>query len=172
MNAQKRIVAMHELNAPDRPGDLEQNEGRALRQGNQNDEVSVFAYVTKKTFDSRQWDNLKRKATFIHQIMAGEYNGREADGDGDLAMSAAEISAIASDNPLIIEQFEVSEKISGLETLERAHTKEVAEAKDRIQKTRRQMATDEVTLEHLKSDLASRQDTTGAKFRMVVGGKT
>ena len=85
---------------------------------------------------------------------------------------AAEISAIASDNPLIIEQFEVSEKISGLETLERAHTKEVAEAKDRIQKTRRQMATDEVTLEHLKSDLASRQDTTGAKFRMVVGGKT
>lgn len=172
MNAQDRIVAMHELNAPDRPGDLEQNEGRALRQGNQNDEVSVFAYVTKKTFDSRQWDNLKRKATFIHQIMAGEYNGREADGDGDLAMSAAEISAIASDNPLIIEQFEVSEKISGLETLERAHTKEVAEAKDRIQKTRRQMATDEVTLEHLKSDLASRQDTTGAKFRMVVGGKT
>lgn len=172
MNAQQRIVAMHELNAPDRPGDLEQNEGRGLRQGNINDEVAVYAYVTKKTFDSRQWDNLKRKATFIHQVMAGEYNGREADGDGDLALSAAEISAIASDNPLIMEQFEVSEKIANLENLERAHTKEVAQAKQRIAKARAEIAEDEVYLERFKSDLASRQDTAGEKFRIVLNGKT
>ena len=56
MNVQKRIVAMHELNAPDRPGDLEQNEGRGLRQKNLNAEVAVYAYITKRTFDSRQWD--------------------------------------------------------------------------------------------------------------------
>ena len=172
MNAQKRIVAMHELNAPDRPGDLEQNEGRGLRQGNINDEVAVYAYVTKKTFDSRQWDNLKRKATFIHQVMSGEYNGREAAGDGDLALSAAEISAIASDNPLIMEQFELSEKINNLEMLERAHTKEVLDAKERIKKAERQIATDEITLEHLKKDLASRKDTAGDKFVLVVGGNT
>lgn len=172
MNAQKRIAALHELNAPDRPGDLEQNEGRALRQGNMNDEVAVYAYVTKKTFDSRQWDNLKRKATFIHQIMAGEYNGREAEGDGDLALSAAEISAIASDNPLIMEQFEVSEKIANLENLERAHTKEVAQAKQRITKAQQEIVRDEEYLERYRSDLASRQDTTGDKFRIVLGGKT
>ena len=172
MNAQKRIVAMHELNAPDRPGDLEQNEGRGLRQGNINDEVAVYAYVTKKTFDSRQWDNLKRKATFIHQVMSGEYNGREAAGDGDLALSAAEISAIASDNPLIMEQFELSEKINNLEMLERAHTKEVLDAKDRIKKAERQISTDEITLEQLKKDLASRKDTAGDKFVLVVGGNT
>lgn len=172
MNAQKRIVAMHELNAPDRPGDLEQNEGRGLRQGNINDEVAVYAYVTKKTFDSRQWDNLKRKATFIHQVMSGEYNGREAAGDGDLALSAAEISAIASDNPLIMEQFELSEKINNLEMLERAHTKEVLDAKERIKKAERQIATDEITLEQLKKDLASRKDTAGDKFVLVVGGNT
>lgn len=172
MNAQKRIVAMHELNAPDRPGDLEQNEGRGLRQGNVNDEVAVYAYVTKKTFDSRQWDNLKRKATFIHQVMSGEYNGREAAGDGDLALSAAEISAIASDNPLIMEQFELSEKINNLEMLERAHTKEVLDAKERIKKAERQIATDEITLEQLKKDLASRKDTAGDKFVLVVGGNT
>lgn len=172
MNAQKRIAALHELNAPDRPGDLEQNEGRGLRQGNINDEVAVYAYVTKKTFDSRQWDNLKRKATFIHQIMAGEYNGREAEGDGDLALSAAEISAIASDNPLIMEQFEVSEKIANLENLERAHTKEVAQAKQRIIKARQEIASDEEYLGRFKSDLASRQDTAGDKFRVTLGGKT
>lgn len=172
MNAQKRIVALHELNAPDRPGDLEQNEGRGLRQGNMNDEVAVYAYVTKKTFDSRQWDNLKRKATFIHQIMAGEYNGREAEGDGDLALSAAEISAIASDNPLIMEQFEVSEKISNLENLERAHTKEVAQAKQRIVKAQQEIVRDEEYLERYRSDLASRQDTAGDKFRIILGGKT
>lgn len=172
MNAQKRIAALHELNAPDRPGDLEQNEGRGLRQGNMNDEVAVYAYVTKKTFDSRQWDNLKRKATFIHQIMAGEYNGREAEGDGDLALSAAEISAIASDNPLIMEQFEVSEKIANLENLERAHTKEVAQAKQRIVKAQQEIVRDEEYLERYRSDLASRQDTAGDKFRIVLGGKT
>lgn len=172
MNAQKRIAALHELNAPDRPGDLEQNEGRGLRQGNMNDEVAVYAYVTKKTFDSRQWDNLKRKATFIHQIMAGEYNGREAEGDGDLALSAAEISAIASDNPLIMEQFEVSEKIANLENLERAHTKEVAQAKQRITKAQQEILRDEEYLERYRSDLASRQDTAGDKFRIVLGGKT
>ena len=172
MNVQKRIVALHELNAPDRPGDLEQNEGRALRQGNMNSEVEVYAYVTKKTFDSRQWDNLKRKATFIHQIMAGEYNGREADGDGDLALSAAEISAIASDNPLIMEQFEVSEKIANLENLERAHTKEVAEAKRRIATAQKEIASDEEYLGRYKSDLQARQETAGDKFRASIGGKT
>lgn len=172
MNAQKRIAALHELNAPDRPGDLEQNEGRGLRQGNMNDEVAVYAYVTKKTFDSRQWDNLKRKATFIHQVMAGEYNGREAEGDGDLALSAAEISAIASDNPLIMEQFEVSEKISNLENLERAHTKEVAQAKQRISKAQQEIARDEEYLGRFKTDLASRQETTGDKFKITLGGKT
>jgi N12 class adenine-specific DNA methylase len=172
MNVQDRIVAMHELNAPDRPGDLEQNEGRALRQGNMNEEVEVYAYVTKKTFDSRQWDNLKRKATFIHQIMAGEYNGREADGDGDLALSAAEISAIASDNPLIMEQFEVSEKISNLENLERAHTKEVAEAKRRIATAEKEIESDTEYLERYKKDRESRQETAGDKFRASIGGKT
>ena len=172
MNAQRRIAAIHELNAPDRPGDLEQNEGRGLRQGNMNDEVAVYSYITKKTFDSRQWDNLKRKATFIHQIMSGQYNGREADGDGDLALSAAEISAIASDNPLIMEQFDVSEKIANLETLERAHGKERAEAQARITNLNKEIERDENYLKRIAEDNKNRQDTTGGNFAIVVNGKT
>jgi N12 class adenine-specific DNA methylase len=172
MNVQKRIVALHELNAPDRPGDLEQNEGRALRQKNLNAEVEVYSYVTKRTFDSRQWDTLKRKAIFIHQVMSGNYTGREAAGDGDLATSAAEISAIASDNPLILEQFDISEQINTLENLERAHTKEANEAKQKIVKARAEIAQDEEYLTRYKNDLASRQDTAGDKFKLTLDGKT
>ena len=171
MNVQRRITAIHELNAPDRPGDLEQNEGRGLRQGNMNDEVEVYTYVTKKTFDSRQWDNLKRKATFIHQVMAGEYTGREAEGDGDLALSAAEISAIASDNPLIMEQFEVSEKVANLEALEREHIKERHYAEFRLERSKKALERDKDTLAKAKKDLATKKDTSGDNFKVSVNGK-
>ena len=171
MNVQDRITALHELNAPDRPGDLEQNEGRALRQGNINDEVGVYVYITKETFDSRQWDALSRKNTFIHQMMKGEYSGREAVGDGELTLSAAEISAIASGNPLIMEQFEVSEKVKNLENLERAHRKEVALAKDRIEDAKKKIAADTENLEKYNADIKVREDTAGDKFSMTVGGK-
>ena len=171
MNVQDRITALHELNAPDRPGDLEQNEGRALRQGNINDEVGVYVYITKETFDSRQWDALSRKNTFIHQMMKGEYSGREAVGDGELTLSAAEISAIASGNPLIMEQFEVSEKVKNLENLERAHRKEVALAKDRIEDAKKKIASDTENLSKYNADINVREDTSGDKFSMTVNGK-
>ena len=171
MNVQDRITALHELNAPDRPGDLEQNEGRALRQGNINDEVGVYVYITKETFDSRQWDALSRKNTFIHQMMKGEYSGREAVGDGELTLSAAEISAIASGNPLIMEQFEVSEKVKNLENLERAHRKEVALAKDRIEDAKKKIASDTENLSKYNADIKVRKDTSGDKFSMTVDGK-
>lgn len=172
MNVQRRIVAIHEINAPNRPGDLEQNEGRALRQGNLNSEVEVYSYITTRVFDSPDWDRLKRKATFIHQVMAGEYAGREAQGDGDLAMSAAELSAIASGNPLILEQFDVHEKITGLEMLERAHTKEVNEARQRIMKTKQEIKTDEANLPKMKADVARVSDTKGDKFTIAIGKST
>lgn len=172
MNAQKRIVALHHLDAPWRPGDIEQREGRALRQKNMNDEVGVYVYVTKKTFDSRMWDNLQRKAGFIHQVMAGDLTAREAEGDGDFALSAAEIKAISSGNPLIMEQFEVAAEIAKLESLERAHNKEVADARARLAKTHAAIASDEEYLQKLEHDAKARIDTTGDKFTAQIGGKT
>ena len=76
MNAQKRIVAIHHLDAPWRPGDVEQRDGRAFRQKNMNEEVSKYVYVTRGSFDSRLWDILDRKQYFINQIMNGEDVGR------------------------------------------------------------------------------------------------
>lgn len=172
MNAQKRIVALHHLDAPWRPGDIEQREGRALRQGNMNEEVGMYVYVTKQTFDSRMWDNLQRKASFIHQVMAGDLTARESDGDGDFALSAAEIKAISSGNPLIMEQFEVAAELSKLENLERAHAKEVSDAKKRIEKAKLEIVSDELLIERLRSDITAREDTSGDKFKVKVGGKT
>ena len=172
MNAQKRMVALHHLDAPWRPGDIEQREGRALRQGNINDEVGVYVYVTKKTFDSRMWDNLQRKAGFIHQVMAGDLTARESEGDGDFALSAAEIKAISSGNPLIIEQFETAAEITKLESLERAHNKEIADAKKWIAQAKAQIVSDTDLVQRYQKDVAARHDTTGDKFTVTVGGKT
>ena len=172
MNAQKRIVALHHLDAPWRPGDIEQREGRALRQGNMNSEVGMYVYVTKQTFDSRMWDNLQRKGTFIHQVMAGDLTARESEGDGDFALSAAEIKAISSGNPLILEQFEVAAELSKLENLERAHAKEVSDAKKRIEKAKLEIVSDEMAIERLREDIAARQDTSGDKFKLTIGKKT
>lgn len=171
LNIQKRAVAMHELNAPDRPGDIEQNRGRIVRQGNTNQEVSIYTYITKKTFDSRQWDNLKRKGAFIHQIIAGDYNGRTADGDGDFSASAAEIAAIASDNPLILEQNEISQKINRLEALASSHIKEVQEAKRKLMELPQTIGRFETIRDNLKADISARQDSGGDKFRATILGR-
>lgn len=171
LNIQKRAVAMHELNAPDRPGDIEQNRGRIVRQGNTNPEVSIYTYITKKTFDSRQWDNLKRKGAFIHQIIAGDYNGRTADGDGDFSASAAEIAAIASDNPLILEQNEISQKINRLEALASSHIKEVQEAKRKVVELPQTIGRFETIRGNLKADISARQDSGGDKFRATILGR-
>ena len=171
LNIQKRAVAMHELNAPDRPGDIEQNRGRIVRQGNTNPEVSIYTYITKKTFDSRQWDNLKRKGAFIHQIIAGDYNGRTADGDGDFSASAAEIAAIASDNPLILEQNEISQKINRLEALASSHIKEVQEAKRKVMELPQTIGRFETIRGNLKADISARQDSGGDKFRATILGR-
>lgn len=171
LNIQKRAVAMHELNAPDRPGDIEQNRGRIVRQGNTNPEVSIYTYITKKTFDSRQWDNLKRKGAFIHQIIAGDYNGRTADGDGDFSASAAEIAAIASDNPLILEQNEISQKINRLEALASSHIKEVQEAKRKVMELPQTIGRFETIRDNLKADISARQDSGGDKFRATILGR-
>ena len=91
MNAQKRIVAIHHLDAPWRPGDVEQRDGRAFRQKNVNDEVTKYTYVTEGSFDARLWDILDRKSHFINQIMNGNDVGRTAEDTGDVTLSAAEV---------------------------------------------------------------------------------
>ena len=171
MNAQKRVTALHHLDAPQRPGDVEQREGRALRQGNMNDEVGIYVYVTNNTFDARSWDILQRKWTFNAQLQSGDFTGNSFEGDADV-LSAAEIKAIASGNPLIQEQNELSMEIRRLEGLERAHRREVFAAQDRLRVARASIAADTETAAKLRADIAARVDTSGKNFSLTLNGKT
>ena len=172
MNAQKRIVAIHHLDAPWRPGDVEQRDGRAFRQGNINDEVSKYTYVTEGSFDARLWDILERKQTFINQIMNGENVGRETEDTGEVTLSAAEVKALASGSPLIMEQVQLDTDIKKLESLYRAHTSAIRSAKERLVRDNGQIATLQKQIENGKADVKATIDTySEGKFSLTVGNK-
>jgi hypothetical protein len=131
MNIQKRLIALHHLDCPWRPGDLEQREGRIIRQGNQFPEAMVFAYVTEGSFDGYSWQTIYTKAGFIEQMKRGDVSVREIDDIGDAVLSAAEIKAIASGNPVVMEQVKLE---AGLQQLESA---EAADRANRVRMRRR-----------------------------------
>jgi N12 class adenine-specific DNA methylase len=101
-NVQKRLVALHHLDAPWKPAEVEQREGRILRQGNDNLEVAVYRYVTEGSFDAYMWQALETKARFISQVMTGNNVARRAEDIGGQEMSYAEVKAIASGNPAVL----------------------------------------------------------------------
>lgn len=120
-NIQKRCVAMHELDVPWRPSDVEQREGRILRQGNINEEVEIFRYVTKGTFDAYNWNIIVNKQKFISQVMTSKDVARECDDIDDTVMSYAEVMAAASGNPYIKELNEVEMELKKLNTYKRSY---------------------------------------------------
>ena len=170
MNAQKRIVAIHHLDAPWRPGDVEQRDGRAFRQGNINDEVSKYTYVTEGSFDARLWDILDRKQNFINQIMNGESVGRDAEDTGEVTLSAAEVKALASGSPLIMEQVQLDTDIKKLESLYRAHVSAVRSAKERLLSDSGKIASLEKQVANGEADMLATVDTySEGRFSMTVG---
>lgn len=170
MNAQKRIVAIHHLDAPWRPGDVEQRNGRAYRQGNINEEVENFTYVTEGSFDARLWDILERKQNFINQVMNGENVGRETEDTGEVTLSAAEVKALASGSPLIMEQVQLDTDIKKLESLYRAHRSAVAQAKQKLEADKGTIATLQKRIATGKKDIAARVDTySEGKFSITIG---
>ncbi len=113
-NVQKRLIALHELDAPWKPAEVEQREGRILRQGNENKEVAIYRYVTTGSFDSFMWQALETKAKFINQIMKGESGLRRAEDIGGQELSYAEVKAIASGNPAVLTLAEADAELQRL----------------------------------------------------------
>jgi len=116
-NVQNLLVALHHLDAPWRPCDVEQREGRILRQGNECEEVEIFRYVTEGSFDSYMWQTLETKARFIAQVMKGDQGIRSLEDVESAALSYAEVKALASGNPLVIEKAGVDADVARLSTL-------------------------------------------------------
>ena len=120
-NVQDRAIALHHLDAPWRPADVAQREGRILRQGNLNPEVQIIRYVTGRSFDGYMWQTLERKARFIHQVMHGRLDTREITDIGDTALSFSEVKALATGNPLLMDKAEADAALARLQRAERAH---------------------------------------------------
>ena len=123
-NVQKRLVALHHLDAPWKPAEVEQREGRILRQGNENEEVAIYRYVTKGSFDAYMWQALETKARFIAQVMSGENAVRCAEDIGGQELSYAEVKAIASGNPAVLTLAEADAEIQRLTVLKKNHADE------------------------------------------------
>lgn len=120
-NVQDKLVALHDLDCPWRPSDLAQRLGRIVRQGNENEEVDIFRYVTEGTFDSYLYQLVENKQKFIAQIMTNKTPLRAADDVDETALSYAEIKALATGNPLIIEKCSLDMEVNKLATLKSYH---------------------------------------------------
>ena len=133
-NVQDRLVALHDLDCPWRPGDLEQRKGRIVRQGNQNKQVHIFRYVTEGTFDSYLWQTVETKQRFISQIMTSKSPVRSCEDVDQVALSYAEIKALCAGNPLIKERMDLDIEVSRLRLLKSSHQSNRYKLEDRLLK--------------------------------------
>ncbi|EAG9406790.1 DEAD/DEAH box helicase family protein [Listeria monocytogenes] len=121
MNVQDRLIALHDLDCPWRPGDLTQRSGRIVRQGNENEQVKIFRYVTEDTFDAYLWQTVENKQKFISQIMTSKSPVRSCEDIDEAALSYAEIKALCAGNPLIKEKMDLDIEVARLKLLKANH---------------------------------------------------
>ena len=134
-NCQQKLVALHHLDCPWRPADLQQREGRIIRQGNENAEVDIYSYVTEGTFDAYLYQLVERKQKFIAQIMTSKSPVRSAEDVDEQALSYAEIKALASGNPLIKKKMDLDIEVTKLKLLKSSHLSQRYALEDAISKT-------------------------------------
>ena len=133
-NVQDRLIALHHLDVPWRPSDIEQQEGRILRQGNLNPKVKIFRYVTEGTFDSYSWQLIENKQKFIGQIMTSKSPVRSCEDIDEAALTYAEVKALATGNPYIKEKMDLDIQVSKLKLLKQNHTSQKYKLEDNIVK--------------------------------------
>jgi N12 class adenine-specific DNA methylase len=170
-NVQAKLVALHHLDAPWRPADIEQREGRIRRQGNTNATVKIFRYVTEGSFDAYMWQTLETKAKFISQVMTGETTARRIEDLDAPALTYAEVKAIASGNPMIVEKAKVDAEVMKLSRLRAEHAESQFSHRGRVRMLEQDVARLELQLVSTEKDVAMRQHTQGDKFRMVLDGE-
>lgn len=121
VNVQTHLIALHHVDCPWKPSSIEQREGRGIRQGNENDEIAVYRYVTKSTFDAYNWSIVENKQRFISQVMTSKAVGRTCEDIDEATLSYAEIKAVATGNPLIKEKMEVDNDVQRLKLLKASY---------------------------------------------------
>jgi N12 class adenine-specific DNA methylase len=170
-NVQKQLVALHHLDAPWRPRDIEQRDGRILRQGNDNPGVNIYRYVTEGSFDAYMWQTLETKARFIQQVMSGDVTVRQAEDLEGGALSFAEIKAIASGNPAVMEKVRIDTEVRKLDQLRAAHMNQQYDIGRKIGSLPEFIDSHKRYRDALKADMATREVHEGEEFSMKVGNR-
>lgn len=173
-NVQERLVALHHLDTPYRPSDMQQREGRIIRQGNTNKEVQIYTYVTERTFDSYSYQILENKQRFISQIDRDDLTVREAEDIDETTLTYAEIKAITAANPKIKRKMEVDTEIARLRVLEGQYKKNLFALQDKIRKSYPEAIRQQTLyLERLRADIATVKTNYNLDvFTINVEGKT
>ena len=175
-NVQDRLIALHHLDVPWRPSDIEQQEGRILRQGNMNDKAKIFRYVTEGTFDSYSWQLIENKQKFIGQIMTSKSPVRSCEDIDEAALSYAEVKALATGNPYIKEKMDLDIQVSKLKLLKANHTSQRYRLEDNIAKHYpMQITALKERLEGYRADIqtyAAHKPVDKDAFSMKIGNRT
>ena len=134
-NIQDKLLALHHLDVPWRPSDVEQQEGRILRQGNTNPEVHIYRYITEQTFDAYMWQTLENKQKFISQVMTSKSPARSCEDMDQASLNYAEVKALASGNPLIMEKTELDTEVAKLKMMKASYTSRHYDLEDALLRT-------------------------------------
>ena len=160
-NCQQKLIALHHLDCPWRPSDLQQREGRIIRQGNENPEVDIYSYVTEGTFDAYLYQLVESKQKFISQIMTRKSPVRSAEDVDEQALSYAEIKALASGNPMIKEKMDLDIEVSKLKLLKANHLSQKYALEDAISKDfPKQIAETQARIAGYGTDIATVKENT------------
>lgn len=175
VNVQTHLVAMHHVDCPWKPSSIEQREGRGLRQGNENEEVAVYRYVTKGTFDAYSWSLVENKQRFISQVMTSKSVSRTCEDIDEATLSYAEIKAVATGNPLIKEKMEIDNDVQRLKMLKASYDSQHYSLQDQFMiKFPKLIAAAKEKLACVREDIKARDekllDPMEAEFAITVGG--
>ena len=169
-NVQRLLVAEHHLDCPWRPADIEQREGRIIRQGNQNSTVHIYRYVTKDTFDAYMWATLEAKQRFISQVMTSRSPVRSCEDIDDQTLSYAEVKSLATGDPRIKERMDLEMEISKLKLLRSSHMNQRFEMQSRLQRIPLEIQSYEQARKKLEADHASYMQNKAGDFSMTICG--
>ncbi|MFI9052540.1 helicase-related protein [Streptomyces sp. NPDC053427] len=168
-NVQLRATALHHLDCPWRPADLEQRNGRIIRQGNANPEVAIFQYVTEQSFDGFSWQTVARKAKFIRQIMKGNLTDRTVEDIPDGVFNAEQVTAISTGNPYLLEQANVKASLAILKRKLKGHMRTIEGYKSTIRGAELLRESTDTLVAQLQDVIARRKSTRGDSFNATFG---
>lgn len=171
VNAQERAVALHHLNVPYRPDNLEQREGRIIRFGNINKKVRIYRYIQEKSFDSYMWQMIERKAAYTAQALAGG-DATDLEEVGDIELKAREAKGIATGNPLIVEKMKLQDQAEKLRAIYRNWQRERYDAARNAERYRDGISRLERAIEKIKQDIRTVEKNRSDGLRITIGRKT